>query len=220
MAIVSPDIRLSSPSFLGTAIPFAVDTLFPQSGAPAVEIGCGNGHFLTGLAASRPESNFIGIDVRYKRIEKSCFKADRLRLANVRFMLNDALEVLDSYFYDGSILAFYVNFPDPWPKFKHRKFRLNRIRFIQLMVGCLQEDGDLWWVCDHYPQIVDVVGLCREMAAQGYLRNCHEPEGFSVEEPEYPSTLYEWKWRSEGRPIFYIRFRRTGKPFVTEVSEG
>ena len=217
MAIIPPDIKLDSPVFLDAGRHCLPEQLFPHVAAPSVEVGCGNGHFLTELAQARPDENFIGIDIRFKRIEKSCGKADKRGLANVRFMLADAYQVLENDFPSASVAAFYVNFPDPWPKFKHRKFRLNRLLFIRLMTRCLREGGDLWWVCDHYPQIVDVVGLCREVAAEGYLENCYEPDGFSPAEAEYPPTLYEKKWRAEGRPIFYIRFKRTSKKWGSEV---
>ena len=220
MAIAPPDIKLDSPAFLSVETPFEQQALFANPAPLAVEVGCGNGHFLTGLAASSPEKNYIGIDIRYKRIEKSCSKADRAGLSNLRFILDDAYKVLEEYFPEGSLSAVYVNFPDPWPKFKHRKFRLNRMLFIRLMSKSLESGGDLWWVCDHYPQIVSVVSLCRELEKEGLLKNCHGIEGFSLEEPEYPPTLYEKRWRSEGRPIFYIRFKRTSKKFPAETGKG
>jgi len=217
MAIIPSKIQMKSSAFLSLETPYDEEVIFRKMAPVAVEVGCGNGHFLTELAQAEPGMNYIGIDIRFKRIEKSCQKVDKRGLQNIRFMLNDANEVLRSYFPVASIATFYVNFPDPWPKYKHRKFRLNQMLFIRLMTRCLQPGGDLWWVCDHYPQIVDVVTLCREVASLGYLENLHEPEGFSLEEPEYPPTLYEKKWRSEGRPIFYVRFRRSVKPFSDQV---
>lgn len=211
MGISIPDTRVDSPVFLkpaGAALEPA--RLFGRQAPLYAELGCGNGHFLTALAAARPECDFLGVDIRARRIEKSCSKADRGGLGNIRFVLDDAYGFLENSLPPGVLDTAYVNFPDPWPKYRHRKFRLNTERFLRLLTRALAPGGTLWWVCDHYPQIIDVVGLCRRLAGEGLLVNRHEPEGFSASEPDYPATLYEKKWRASGRPIFYVCFTRTG----------
>ena len=42
-----------------------------------LEIGCGNGHFLTAYASAHPEQLCIGIDLRLERTDKALRKRDR-----------------------------------------------------------------------------------------------------------------------------------------------
>lgn len=174
-----------------------------------IEVGCGNGHFLIEAAGAQPQLNYAGIDLRRKRIAKSCRKVNKRGLKNLKFILGDAYKILEEMVADSSVAAFYVNFPDPWPKYRHRRNRLNSERFIRLLTRKLQKEGRLYWVCDHYGQILDVIRLCRELEQQGVLQDRFAPDGFTEQLDDYPPTLYEKKWRSMNRKIFYVCFEKT-----------
>ena len=42
---------------------------------------------------------------------------------------------------DEALSNIYVNFPDPWPKKKHKRRRLLKPEFMQLMVSKLKKGG-------------------------------------------------------------------------------
>ena len=60
--------------------------VFANENPLVIEIGCGNGHFLTQQALKNPSQNFIGIDLKDYRIVKSRMKENLLNLTNVRWI--------------------------------------------------------------------------------------------------------------------------------------
>jgi len=170
-----------------------------------IEIGCGNGHFLQDYAALHPECDCLGIDLRIKRIEKSCRKADRHKLSNLGFHLGDAFKALREMPAGVRAARIAVNFPDPWPKYRHRANRLNRSEAIRAMLDRVEQGGDFVWVCDYYPQIVDVLLLMQPWIASGEFVNANPGCGYGDGIEGYPRTLYESRWRAMGRRIYYVR---------------
>jgi hypothetical protein len=45
------------------------------------------------------------------------------------------------------------------------------------------------------------------------------PEGFTLENPGTYPTKYEQKWRSQGKEIYYMKFRKIYHPHVFDVNE-
>jgi tRNA (guanine-N7-)-methyltransferase len=175
-----------------------------EEGRPlAVEVGCGNGHFLSELARGRPDWHFLGIDLRASRILRAGRKAMLGGIGNLGFLVGDARLFLEGQIAPGRLAELYVNFPDPWPKYRHRRHRLNQPDFLALLVSRLAPGGRFCWTCDYYPQIVEVLAMLRRMAPS--LLNAAGPCGFLRERDDLPETLYERKWRAEARPVFYLR---------------
>ena len=80
-----------------------------------IEVGCGKGAFITGMAALHPEINYIAIDMQLSVLSYALDKAIEADLPNVQMMLVDGA-ALSEYFADGEIDQVYLNFSDPWPK--------------------------------------------------------------------------------------------------------
>lgn len=199
-------VRIVSPSLIDC---LTADKRWGEAGSPLlIEIGCGNGHFLTDYAVLYPETSCLGIDLRIKRIEKACRKADRRQLSNLRFMLGDAFSILSELPSGILVDRIAVNFPDPWPKYRHRDKRLNRSEAIALLLKRIAPGGDFIWVCDYYPQIVDVLLQLQPWVASGVFENVHGWQGVGEGLEDYPRTLYEERWRALGRRIYYLRFVR------------
>jgi tRNA (guanine-N7-)-methyltransferase len=97
---------------------------FPGIGQVEVELGCGDGSFLTEHARRNPERGFIGVERLLGRLRKLERKAQRLGLPNVRGVQIEAGYFLQYLVPSGSLVAVHVYFPDPWPKRRHRRRRL------------------------------------------------------------------------------------------------
>ncbi|MCH8330530.1 MAG: tRNA (guanosine(46)-N7)-methyltransferase TrmB, partial [Bacteroidetes bacterium] len=61
------------------------------------------------------------MDIKYLRFAES--RAQRRGLENIRFVRVDARTMMPSI-PDRSVHAFYVFYPDPWPKKRHHKRRI------------------------------------------------------------------------------------------------
>ena len=76
------------------ARPLDLDTLYGRQAPRVIEIGFGNGAHLAALAAARPESDFLGIEVHPPGVGHLLQLAAAQGLTNVRVCNHDAVEVL------------------------------------------------------------------------------------------------------------------------------
>jgi tRNA (guanine-N7-)-methyltransferase len=95
-----------------------------------LEIGCGNGHFLTAYASAHPNQLCLGIDLRLERTDKARRKRDRAGLANLFFVRCEAQNFLLELPVGNVLTDIYMLFPDPWPKKRHHKNRLLQKGFL------------------------------------------------------------------------------------------
>jgi len=88
-----------------------------------VELGSGNGFFLTHMAKIHPEQDWLGIEIRFKRVILTARKLQAAGVLNARIARYDAFcceEILPA----AGLAGLYVNHPDPWPKERQAKHRL------------------------------------------------------------------------------------------------
>ncbi len=112
-----------------------------------VEIGCGNGHFITEYAERNPERFLLGVELKNQRCLKAVRKAERRGLDNVAIVHGKAEELL-ARLPAGGVAGFHLYFPDPWPKTKHRRRRFLRIPNLDLLAGLLQPGGRIHFCTD------------------------------------------------------------------------
>ncbi len=184
--------------------------LFKNTGPLSIEVGSGNGHFLADLSEIHKDRNYIGIEFLGKRIEKSCRKVKNRQIDNLKYIHGDAFIILKDMIADRSINEIFVNFSDPWPKYRHRKHRFCRKEFIDLLLTKLKNGGHIYWVSDFFPQIVEALSILGLYEKQGFIKNRFGTDVYLNELDSYLPTLYEKKWREEGRKIFYTCFEITG----------
>ena len=141
-----------------------------------VEIGCGNGHFLTEYAAEKRDTLLVGIDIKKKRCLKAQEKADKRGLDNVEIVHENA-ETLLRELQPGTVDAFHIYFPDPWPKSRHRKRRFFTMENLRVMHGLLKRGGRLYFgtdFFDYYIQAKVLVAL---------------HPGFTLSEEDAPASI-------------------------------
>lgn len=70
-----------------------------QNGIDVLDLGCGSGRVLNTLAATFPQSRFTGYDFSSETIATANAEAQRLKLSNVQFQIQDAatIEEYDRY---------------------------------------------------------------------------------------------------------------------------
>ena len=132
-----------------------------REGGLEVEIGCGNGHFLASYAPGRPDTLFIGIDIKAKRCRKAREKAEKRGLSNIA-IVHGAAEVFLRDLPSRSVNAFHIYFPDPWPKSRHRKRRFFTMETLSLLHGKLCDGGQVHFgtdFFDYYMQAKVLVAL-------------------------------------------------------------
>lgn len=130
----------------GACLPVASSYNTPQP--LEVDIGCGRGRFLLARAKSCPQTNFLGIDLSLLRLRKIDRRAQAGALPNIRLVHGEALEILAAL-PPASVAAFYLYFPDPWPKRRHHSRRLVGPPFVETIAKALTPGGTIHLCTDH-----------------------------------------------------------------------
>lgn len=169
-----------------------------------VDIGFGKGEFLLALAGAHPEIDYVGIDYDRPRAMKLRDKLVRGGLPNVRVAYGNAAHLLSRLFEPGTVRAFTINFPDPWPKRRHHKRRFITREFGDLLASLLAPGGTLTVATDYRPYAEAII---EELGAVRALEGEFGPPGYVTSLPGRIETLYERKYREMGRTNHYMRYR-------------
>ncbi len=183
-------------------VPLRWEELFGRRAPVHVDLGSGKCRFLLELAAARSDIDLLGVERARKYFELGCQRTARRGLPNVRMLHTTGEDLLFRLLPEASVAAFYVLFPDPWPKKRHHKRRFFRRENALRIVECLEPGGRLLVKTDHpeYAEVIEEVlhGLpgTRPLDAEALFA-------------ALPLTGFEHKYRIEGRPIRAFALERT-----------
>ena len=164
----------------------------------SVEIGFGNGEYLQYIAASRPDSLAIGIEVSQWCAAKAARRALANELENVKLLCGDARHLLKFAFEPSCISEIFMNFPCPWPKRRHSERRVARGDFADLLASSLTPNGIFTLATD--------VDWYAEATEEIFAEHPSFDSTSVTKNPERDYiTKYERKWRAMGRDIFEFR---------------
>ena len=192
----------------------ALDELFPKYGIPfsdqpisssrqlVLEIGSGMGETTVEIAKAHPETDFIAVEVHGPGVGSLLNAIEKEKLANVRVIRHDALDVLEHMIPDGALAAIHLFFPDPWPKKRHHKRRLVQPGFAALAARKLAPGGTLHAATDwaDYAEQIAAVLSGNDLFEES-------KSGFA----ERPVTKFESRGRRLGHPVRDLVFRRKGR---------
>ena len=171
-----------------------------------LEIGFGRGEFLLAMAARSPETEFIGIEISFKRTLKMARKVARAGLGNIRLLEARAEVAIRQLFRPGELSEIWINFSDPWPKARHAHRRVIQPGLVADASRALEKGGTLYVATDdvRYAHQIDCV-----LSAEKTLFNQYAPWPFLPEVPGRITTGYEEQWRAVGRPMHFFAYATT-----------
>ncbi len=130
--------------------PLELRALFPQATAPLeVDLGCGDGLFLSHRASEFPARNFLGFERLIGRVRTSCRRISRQQLTNARIIRVDIAHGVGCLLPAESVDVFHLLFPDPWPKRRHQSRRVFTRELLQTLAIALKPDGAFFIATDH-----------------------------------------------------------------------
>ncbi len=183
--------------------PLDLDQVFGRHAPRVVEIGFGMGEGMAQIAASRPEADFIGIEVHTPGVGSLLKQIEARGLSNVRIVQHDAVEVLSHMIPPASLAGVHIFFPDPWPKKRHHKRRLIQSGFAHLLASRLIPGGYVHVATDWEDYAQQILAV---LAAEPMLENTGD--GFAPR-PEYrPLTRFEQRGLRLGHGVWDVIFRR------------
>ena len=167
---------------------------FPSQQPIEVDLGAGDGGFVIARAQAHPELNFLAVERLLGRARKIDKKARRLGLSNLRVLRMESLYTVQWLLPPGSVSAFHLLFPDPWPKKKQQKHRLIRGTFLAAIERALEPGGAFHAATDHEEYFAEIVGAFRNRA--GWRAQLVENSAWLREK-----TDFEIQFLSEGKKI-------------------
>ena len=119
-----------------------------------LELGCGKGQFISQIAVTNPQINYIAIDLvdamlglAKRNIEQTYFE-NKKEIENVILTRFDIQRIDLILSKEDNINRIYINFCNPWPKGKHRKKRLTHTRQLEKYNEFLSDDGEIYFKTD------------------------------------------------------------------------
>lgn len=178
---------------------------FGREAPLVVEIGFGMGIATADIAQADPDRNYLGLEVHTPGVGKLLWEIDRRKIANIRIIEHDAVEVLRDMVEDGSLAAFHIFFPDPWPKKRHHKRRLVKRPFTDLLARKLAPGGYVYMATD-WAEYGD--WALEELSATAGLVNRYE--GFAPRQEWRPETQFERKGLKKSHEVKELYFVKEG----------
>ncbi len=165
-----------------------------------IEIGCGKGDFVTGMAKMYPDVNFVAVEMVADVIVTAMEKAKAAGLKNVLFANFNAEKITD-VFEKGEAERIYLNFSDPWKKNRQAKRRLTHKNFLDRYKRILNIGNFIWFKTDN--KALFEFSLNSFAAEDFKMRNITldlHNSGFE----DNVMTEYEKRFTELGQPIYRL----------------
>lgn len=183
--------------------PLDLDAVFGRAAPKVVEVGFGMGETTCRIAESRPETDFLAIEVHGPGVGNLCKLVAQGGLGNVRIMQHDAVEALRDMIAQGSLAGMHVFFPDPWHKKRHHKRRIIQPDFVRLVASRLAPGGYLHCATDWQEYAEWMLGV---LSGEPLLHNT--TDGYAARPDYRPLTKFENRGLKLGHGVWDLVFRR------------
>ncbi len=170
-----------------------------------VELGCGKSEFSLEMARRHPDKLFIAVDKKGERIWSGAKAALEEGLENLVFARFDLMKLYE-YFGESEVDAFWITFPDPFPRKGNANRRPTGSRFMKWYKEMLVPGGLVHLKTDHAPLYEFTKEVLGETA--GIIQE-DIPDLYTLETVPSPLdilTTYEKRHLKDGRRISYLSF--------------
>ncbi|MFC1504547.1 tRNA (guanine(46)-N(7))-methyltransferase TrmB [Spirochaetota bacterium] len=172
-----------------------------------VEVCCGTGDFITSIAAADPSISFIGVDYAMPAILRAVKKSDALGIENILFYTGRAEDFFLHDLKNTKFDRIYINYPDPWPKKRHKRRRLIDHDFIANLLPCMKKGGMLSIASDSGEYVRDMI-LCiadfKSLTSEHSQKNLTKP--LLTEYIQYISN-YSEKASKSAKFTYYLLYK-------------
>lgn len=169
----------------------------------ALDIGCGRGRFVLGLARRHPEWNILGLEIRDYLVNCVLEESRALGLTHVHAVLANANVHLDTLIPDASVAMVALNFPDPWFKKRHHRRRVVQDAFVALLARKLVPGAWVHAVTDYAPLAEDMRAHFAQ--AEGFT-SPEGPKGYATDSTTGILSEREVVHLGRATPLYRMRF--------------
>jgi tRNA (guanine-N7-)-methyltransferase len=171
-----------------------------------LEIGCGKGEFISQYPKQHLNWNFLGFEMREKRIRNILKKLDPKANPNVRIIRRMIDDKITGLLPENSVEGVFIQHPDPWPKKRHYKRRLIQQAFLNALALIVVPGGQVHIATDHEEYA--------NWIAEEFLKNHNYltlNDGVIQTNPsleDHVVTWYESEQRRQGYEPNFMLFKR------------
>ena len=170
-----------------------------------LEVGFGNGHHLVELAKRNYDKLIVGSEVYENGVATACFSLFQNKIQNARVFHGDTRNLLN-LFEDKAVDRFYILFPDPWKKKRHKSRRLLSSSNLGYFSKILKPEG---YICI----ATDVEDYCLEIEdtfsnLDQFIRVHGSPKEKNLNFFLDVKTKYEQKAINKGLSPSYLVYKK------------
>ena len=170
-----------------------------------LEIGSGWGEFTLEYARENPDHLIIALEKKKKRVMKSITEQDKRQIKNIKWMVLDVNWFFEEIFPENSFDRVITNFPDPWPKNKHKKHRFLNKKNLDIISKICKKGGMFELVTDCWKYLEEVLYLLEDSLLWKNSRG----QGVVLERiKENPRSFFEKMLKEEGKKIYDLLFMK------------
>ncbi len=192
--------------------PIAWEAVFGRAAPLAVEIGFGNGDFLVNWSLQQPGWNFIGIELSMESMMKLQKNLYQHKIVNTRAIREEAEFAIREFFPLNSLRHVLMNFPDPWPKGRHKDRRLLSGDFVHILGAVLENGGQ-------YELVTDQQWYAAHARSLFQASPLFEASYLEIDPLRPLATRYERKWREMGRSTYRLVARKVQNASIHRLLE-
>ncbi|MDQ2085234.1 tRNA (guanosine(46)-N7)-methyltransferase TrmB [Herbivorax sp. ANBcel31] len=182
-------------------------SIFPNQSEIWLELGCGKGGFISKIASSHPDINFIGIDIKdemlilaKEKIEKE-YSISNLDTKNIKIMAFEIMIIHKIMNECDSVNKIFINFCNPWYKNTHRARRLTHPNQLRQYKTFLSLGGEIWFKTDNLQLFKDSIKYFEQ---SGFSINYLTYDLHSSDFDENIETEHEKMYSKEGHKIMFL----------------
>ncbi|MGI5959066.1 MAG: tRNA (guanosine(46)-N7)-methyltransferase TrmB [Massiliimalia sp.] len=196
---------------------------FPRKQPLYLELGCGKGNFIAELAATHPEINYLGIDMKSivlasgcRHVKQAFANAGREKIDNVILTAYDIERILNIMSKDDLVDRLYINFCNPWPKERQNKKRLTHTRQLEKYKVFLKDGAELRFKTDDDELFEATLEYLKESGFELILKT-YDLHSLDHPDVEQIMTEHEKKFTEMGIKTKFLiaRYHKTGDPNLT-----
>jgi len=181
-----------------------------NASAVHVDVGCGRARHLIQTAPRHPDTLFIGVERNNKRFQKAENRRNKMNLDNLLIVRRDVIPLISFNFPDQCVDRYDFFYPDPWPRYRHRRRRWYRHPFIIQILRTLKVNGTLCITSDRFFYVQEAAWTLTRFLKCDLSAFHRIPE-------ESHRTNFEIKYLKQGRRLFEIRLRKLEHITVNQV---
>lgn len=177
--------------------------IFGNDNPVHLEYCSGNGGWIAEKASTQPGINWVAIEQKFPRVQKIWAKIKKYHLPNLFIICGEGYNATKRYFASDSIANVFINFPDPWPKARHAKYRIVQPAFASEAVRIMKKGAAITVVTDDETYSNEIIQVLSR--TEGFASALPDPF-YTIAWENYGASYFDQLWREKGKDIRYHQF--------------